>query len=102
MPEMVKYLIDAAVGVALFFALLLVFAVDWMFFSASGPGKNTLPNVKEYGGDKKEHKKLKLAVTPSGKTPKAGGVGFDLWDDMGKLLDGLGEGFKYEQITEDQ
>jgi hypothetical protein len=102
MPEMIKYLIDAAVGAALFFALLVVFAVDWAFFSRSTSFKNTLPNVKEYGGEKQSTKKLKLAVTPSGKTPKAGGVGFDLWDDMGKLLDGLGEGFKYETLTEDQ
>jgi hypothetical protein len=102
MPDMVKYLIDAAVGAALFFALLFVFVIDWAFFSSSGPGKNTLPGVKEYGGKKQTTKKLKLGVTPSGKTPKAGGIGEDLWDDMGKLLHLLGEGFKHEVLTEDK
>ena len=46
MPEALKYLIDAAVGLALLFALLIVFAVDFFFFSKSAtPIVNDLPNV---------------------------------------------------------
>src|SRR5207247_8869513 len=66
------------------------------------PGENTLKNVKEYAGEAKTLKKLKLAVTPSGKTPKVGGVpgkDFDLWDDMGKLLKDPSIGFDYDPIT---
>jgi hypothetical protein len=98
MPESLKYIIDAAVGGLLFVALLIVFTLDFFFFSgSSAPAKNTLPNVKEYGGEKKQTKKLKLAVTPSSGFKQAGKV--ELWDDMGKLLDGLGEGFRYEPLA---
>ena len=68
MPEALKYLIDAGAAAALFLALLLVFVVDWAFFSKSGPGKDTL-TVKVSGGEKGVQKKLKLAVTPTGNPP---------------------------------
>jgi hypothetical protein len=103
MAEAFKYVIDAVAGVTLFMAILLVFAVDWFFFSTAAPAENTLHNVKVIGGERRQgdQKKLKLAVTPSGKTPKAGFKGFDLWDDMGKLLNELGDGYSHEDITED-
>ncbi len=101
MSESLKYLIDAAAGAALFFVLMIVFAVDFFFFRGdSAPAENTLPNVKVIGGDKREQKKLKLAVTPSGSFPKPGGV--ELWDDMGKLLKELGDGYAHDIITEDE
>jgi hypothetical protein len=101
MPEALKYVIDAVVAGALFFALLLVFAVDWFFFSTStGLAENTLRNVKVIGGDKRQAdmKKLKLAVTPSGEF-NDGFMKKEKWDDMGKLLDELGEGYRHDNVT---
>lgn len=98
MPESLKFLIDGAVGAALFFVLLIVFAVDFFFFrDSSAPAENTLPNVKVIGGDKREKKKLKLGVTPSGRFEVKGVV--EKWDDMGKLLDELGEGYKHDELS---
>ena len=55
MPEALKYVIDAVVAAALFVALLLVFAVDWFFFSTtSAPPENTLTHVKVIGGEKRQ------------------------------------------------
>src|SRR5438034_99209 len=101
MPEMMKYIIDAAVGAALFVALLIVFAVDaFLTYRGSAIGENTLTNVKVLGGEKRETKKLKLAVTPSIGS-KLAGVN-QPWDDMGKLLNGLGEGFRYDDLPIDE
>lgn len=95
---MLKYLIDAGAAAALFLALLIVFVVDW----AGHHTVDTLQNVKVIGGDKRkgDHKKLKLAVTPTAEFND--GFKKDKWDDMGKLLDELGEGYKHDMITEDQ
>jgi hypothetical protein len=99
MPEFIKYLIDAAVGFALVAALLVVFAVDRFFFAADAETANTLANVTATEEKGRDVKRLKLAVTPSAistdfKTMKA-----SKWDDMGKLLDELGEGYKHDAIT---
>ena len=100
MPEALKYLIDAAVGAALFFALMLVFAVDWF---TSGPARNSLENVKVIKDDKqRDMKKLKLAVVKTKEEQEFGTNKIKKWDDMGKLLKGLGEGYAYEEVSVDQ
>ena len=90
MPEALKYVIAAAA--ALFMALLAVFFVDLKFFSKSGPGKDTLPNVRVLGGGKGEQKKLKLAVTKTGEFTD--GPKVEKWDDMGKLLSEMGQRYR--------
>jgi hypothetical protein len=106
MPSLMKYLIDAGAGFALFVVLLLVFVVDHFFVSrVAGPSANTLnvvvteSSTRQRGGSKR----LKLAVTPTGRFPPDPFTNkVDLWDDMGKLLNELGEGYRYDEITEQQ
>ncbi len=100
MPAL-KYLIEAAAAFALFMALLVVFVVDRFVLSRStAPSANTLNvNVIDVSG-KHRHKKLKLAVTPSGSdVPDPFTKKIDKWDDMGKLLGELGDGYRYEELT---
>jgi hypothetical protein len=97
MPEFVKYLIDAAVGFALVVALLLVFAVDSFFFG--NKDENTLTNVVATEQKGRDIKRLRLAVTPTGSSVDARTQKVEKWDDMSKLLDELGQGYKHDQIT---
>ena len=101
MPEALKYVIDAVVGAALFMALMIVFAVDWFI---SGPARNTLENVKVIKYENQRNaKKLKLAVVKTREIPDPFAKGkFQKWDDMGKLLKGLGEGYRFDKLTEDE
>jgi hypothetical protein len=100
MPEALKYLLDAAVGAALFFALMVVFAVDWF---TSGPACNSLEHVKVIKDDKKRDvKKLKLAVVKTKEDIDPFTKKIKKWDDMGKLLKGLGEGYAFEEINVDE
>jgi len=101
MPEALKYVIDAVVGAALFMALMIVFAVDWF---TTGPPRNTLENVKVIKDENKRGaKKLKLAVVKTREIPDPFVKGkFQKWDDMSKLLKGLGEGYRFDEITEDE
>lgn len=105
MPEIVKYVIDAAVGIALFFALLVVFVVDRFLVSPStgggaASGPNTLTNVVVHEDKSgRDLKRLKLAVTPTGGFKNQFTGQTDKWDDMSKLLTELGEGYKHDLIT---
>ena len=97
MPDALKYVIDAIAATALFLALLVVFVVDWAFFSKAGPGANTL-NVTVTGGGKGEQKKLKLAVTKTGQF--ADGA---KWDDMGKLLTEMGQRYSgFDKLSHEE
>lgn len=102
MPDFVKYVIDAAAAAALFFALLVVFAVDWFI---ARPAANTLENVKVIQEEKRVAKKLKLAVVKTREVPDPFVKGkVQKWDDMSKLLAKLsegGEGYRFDEITED-
>jgi hypothetical protein len=99
MPEALKYVIDAVVGAALFMALMIVFAIDWFI---SGPARNTLENVNVIPVTSQGNaKKLKLAVVKTREIPDPFVRGkFQKWDDMSKLLKGLGEGYAFDEITE--
>jgi hypothetical protein len=94
MPDAIKYLLDAAVAVALFMALLVVFAVDrFMLPRASAPTENTLHvNVIDVNA-RHRNKKLKLAVTPTAQFSDT-----EKWDDMGKLLKELGDGYRFDEL----
>jgi hypothetical protein len=99
MADKFKYVLDAAAGAGLALALLIVFVVDYATTTrVSGPEANTLENVKvtELGGS--HGKRLKLGVTPSGEFQNAFSKKPDKWDDMGKLLDELGEGYKHDVL----
>ena len=104
MPAILKYVIDVSAGVALFFALLAVFAVDYFFAPrVAGPSANTLTvNVIETSSKQRDPKRLRMAITPTGRFQDPFSKQVELWDDMGKLLMELGDGFRYEEITEQQ
>jgi hypothetical protein len=101
MPEALKYVIDAAVGLALFAALLVVFTVDLLYFGKATTINTDLENVTVIPvGAARETKKLRLAVTPTASSFHEGHQ--QKWDDMGKLLHELGDGYKFDEITEKQ
>jgi hypothetical protein len=103
MPDMLKYVIDAVAAAALFLALLVVFAVDWALTPSSGPAQNTLAGVKVIESKSGAVKKLRLAVTPTARTRNLQTNKDEKWDDMGKLLKELGEGYnKFDEVTEQQ
>lgn len=100
MPETLKYVIDAVVGAALLMALMIVFAVDWFI---SGPARNTLENVRVIPGKSPgSAKKLKLAVTKTKEDQDPFTKKIKKWDDMGKLLAKLGDGYGYDELSVDQ
>jgi hypothetical protein len=94
MSDLMKYLIDAAVGAALVMALLVVFLVDLVMHWSSGPGANTLENVRPIDVSKTHGKKLKFGVTRTGEQPNPFTRQVEKYDDMGKLLKELGSGYK--------
>lgn len=100
MPEALKYLIDVAVGCALFMCLMVVFVVDRVFFH--GTAANTL-DVKVISDTSKQRdlKRLKLAVTPTNAFTNLFTNKIEKWDDMAKLLTELGDGYKHDLISMD-
>lgn len=89
-----RLVIDAGVGLGLLLALAAVFALDWASTERDdGSPKtetNTVEVVVDEGGDGTGGRRaLRLAVTP----PE--------YDDMGKLLNRLGSGYRYTQIELD-
>jgi len=94
MSEPLKYLIDAAAAVGLFFALLIVFAVDWFI---SGPRANTLMNV-EVRPASSQSKKLKLAVVKTKEFMNPLTQRKEKYDEMGNLLRQLGEGYPFDDL----
>ncbi|MSU78253.1 MAG: hypothetical protein EXS16_09170 [Gemmataceae bacterium] len=100
MPDFLRPLIDAAVAIALAFALLCVFLVDRFVLSRDpGLGENTM-RANVIKTKFRDPKKLRLAVTPSASFPpdpftkKPGSK----WDDMGKLLTEMGDGYKFDVL----
>jgi hypothetical protein len=88
-----KFLLDSCVAAGLALALLLVIALDKFVFS-SGPTSQTGGVTLE--GEPVIHvskapppKPLRIAVTPTHED------NLGKWDDMTKLLDTLGAGYKY-------
>jgi len=89
-----RLLIDAVLGVGLLVVLALVFVIDRASSSDGGEESAETGSVEvlvEEGGDTSagRPRSLRLAVTP----PE--------YDDMGKLLDTLGSGYQYTQISLD-
>ncbi|MFH1265431.1 MAG: hypothetical protein ABIK89_06855 [Planctomycetota bacterium] len=90
-----RLLIDAAVGGGLLVALAIVFAFDRGSSSNDGgdpsaaSGKVEVVGGESGGTSSGSPRALRLAVTP----PE--------YDDMGKLLDALGPGYRYTQISFD-
>jgi len=103
MSDKFKYLIEGIAGAALAFALMLVFMVDFALTMLGGPGANTLEGVKvtEIASKHRDAKRLKLGVTPTGEFADAFAKKVEKWDDMGKLLDELGDGYRYEKVSID-
>ena len=104
MPKILRLVLEACAGAALLMAMLLVLIVD-RFVLSRGPAiaNNTLlVNVIDGPGQKRGPKRLKLAVTPTARSPIFGKIESLPWDDMGKLLNELGEGYQHDEINPQQ
>lgn len=100
MPDFMRHVIDAAAAIALAFALLCVFTIDFFFISnIGGPGENTL-KANVIPSKFRDPKKLRLAVTPTGifAADPFTKKGEEKWDDMGKLLNEMGDGYKFDVL----
>lgn len=92
-----KFWIDVVAGGGLFVALLLVFVVDYF----ASPARRALAAgeldavVIDSAPRQGSPKALKLAVTPS---DRMNNVAKDPYDDMGKLLNHLGDGYRYDVL----
>ena len=83
---MLQTVIDTALAAGLVLALGIVFAIDRQKPEESSASPVPLQTVTEEGPPAEPVRKLRLGVTPY---PGSG------YDDMGKLLDTLGEGYKF-------
>lgn len=101
MPSALKYVLDALAGAALVFALLVVFIVNY-FMAPSTGAANTLDAKVIEDTSRARGKKLKIVVTPTQRDNNPFTKQIELWDDMGKMLDELGEGYKYDEIDPQQ
>jgi hypothetical protein len=92
-----RLLADALAGSALAVALLLVFVIDRL--AAPTRAENTLPVrvVADSSVQAAPARKLRLAVTPTYREPV--NLTFVPWDDMGKLLRELGDGYRFDEVT---
>lgn len=100
---MPKTLLDATAGGALIFVLLITFLIDRLLRGGPEPvGPNTL-EVNVIGGSHSgPAKKLRLAVVPTHRQIDPRTKQVIAWDDMGKLLRELGEGYRnFDEISAD-
>jgi hypothetical protein len=86
--------IDLAAGAALVIALLLVIMYDHL---PAGAGDLAVQVVSDSSAPQ-GRKKLRLAVTPTERRRLINRNEIVAYDDMGHLLDQLGEGFRYDMI----
>jgi hypothetical protein len=86
------FLLDAGVAAGLVLALFIVIVLDKVVPTAKPPAAESTPIVTTTVTEKEPEKArpLRLAVTPTQSDEKNG-----KWDDMGKLLGHLGEGYPY-------
>jgi hypothetical protein len=102
-------IIDVIVGGTLGLALLMVFFVDRMIGKSktqTTPANNTLHVVEIKGqpaddgadGPRVIARKLRLAVTPSHPVNPNNFNDKRVWDDMGKLLRGMGDDYRFQEI----
>ncbi len=97
-----KTWIDALAGGGLALALLVVFLVDRLTRADPAPaGPNTLDVrlVADSGRRLAAQKKLRIAVVPTHREWNGQVNAMMVWDDMGKLLLELGEGFRFDEVT---
>ena len=96
-----KWLWDSLLGGGLFLALLVIILLNLGGNNVEEPdATNTLKVVVNPTKEEPVKKDLKLAVTTAEKkyVPKNPND-VELWDDMGKLLKTLGEGYSYDSIS---
>ena len=79
------FLLDSGVAAGLVLALLLVIGLDKLM-----SGSTTTAPIQEV--KKSEPRPLQIAVTPTQND------NLGKWDDMGKLLDSLGKGYRYTEF----
>lgn len=99
------WLLDGIVGGTLAFALLLVLMIDLLSAPKAPPaaGPNTLEvRVVSNQDRKQEAKRLKLAMVPTHREFVKSTGDWLAWDDMGKLLRELGEGFQFDEVIPQQ
>jgi hypothetical protein len=90
---------DALAGGGLLVALVVVFVVDRVTLppAPAGPGDLPVKIISESDDRRGPRTKLRLAVTPT-KEARGDNGGLIRWDDMGKLLDQLGSGYRYDLV----
>lgn len=86
---MKTFLLDSGVAVGLVLALLLVVGLDRALVAPKANEPGTVIITKP-GDEPVRERGLRLAVTPTEDDKETG-----KWDDMGKLLNHLGEGYRY-------
>ncbi len=91
---MIQRLIDLGVLGGLALALLLVVAIDRLLPTSRETEASAAPQATKMASQPSQPKELRLGVTRSQQDKKTG----LLWDDMGKLLDSLGSGYKYKLL----
>jgi hypothetical protein len=86
--------VDVGLGLSLVMALAVVFGIDRAVEKPKPierPDAGELVVIEHRPGEKESPTQtLQLGVTPQRNNPEV-----KVWDDMGKLLDSLGEGYKY-------
>jgi hypothetical protein len=94
-----KPLIDALAGASLACALLLVLVIDRLLAPARAANTLEVQVIDDASRREEAVKRLRLVVTPTHREvdPIKGTV-FP-WDDMGKMLRGLGEGYRFDEIA---
>ena len=102
MPAALRYIIDALAGAALAFALMVVFAVNFFMAPRTTSAANTLDVTVIEDTSRARGKKLKIVVTPTQSDFDPFTKQMERWDDMGKLLDELGEGYRYDTVDPQQ
>lgn len=100
---MPRHLLDALVGSALGAALLIVLVVDRLGTSSAPdliePNTLEVRIVDDASRRLESTKRLRLAVTPTHWELNPFNNTLLPWDDMGKLLPKLGEGYRFDDVN---
>jgi hypothetical protein len=83
------FLLDAGVAGGLVLALLIVIGLDKLISSPAPATQTPLTTITNPDTPKSDPKPLRIAVTPTHNDNRG------KWDDMNKLLDSMGKGYKY-------
>src|SRR5688572_2679094 len=98
MPGIFRSFLDAFAGGALVLALLIVILLDRAEAPPAPTGSDLPVHVLSDAIVRTGAPRLRLAVTPTHRQPDPMSGGTLAWDDMGKLLNELGEGYRFDMV----